>query len=135
MQKINIIIIKNNIKKHLTIHLNALEIHYKSIYIQLVFTCLSVHIGLMLPRLCLLLCPIPLRKGEPSVGVFLCLRVTLASHLSQWNPNHWFYIQSQIYWKIQSWTVAHPVPPHQLLAPSFLSPVLGLKSQVHTLET
>ena len=71
---------KNNIK-HLTIHLNVLEIHYKSIYIQLESVHkFSVHIGLILPRLCLLLCPIPLRKGKPSVGVFLCLGETLVSH-------------------------------------------------------
>ena len=63
---------KNNIK-HLTIHLNVLEIHYKSIYTQLESVHkLSVHIGLILPRLCLLLCPILLRKWK-----ILCRSVPL----------------------------------------------------------
>ena len=34
------------------------------IHISKVFTRFSVHIGLILPRLCLLFCPIHLRKGE-----------------------------------------------------------------------
>ena len=62
--KINIIIMTYNIK-HLTVHLNVLEIYYKSIYTQLESVHkFSVNTGLILTKLCLLLCPIPLRKGK-----------------------------------------------------------------------